>query len=178
VRVRGEAVDRDIEAVLIVGAYGTGKTALAAEMAEMLEERGRPYAAIDLDWLAWVHAAGLDRSASNRLFLRNLSAVVANDILAGARFFVLAGAYSDRLEFDDLVAMLPMPLRVVRLTVPLDEIVRRLRSDVSAGRHDALAQAEAGIAQDEVLGAEDRTVSNDRPIRETAVDVLEWLGWH
>jgi pantothenate kinase-related protein Tda10 len=77
----------DPDAVLIVGAYGTGKSALAAEMAELLEEGGRPYAAIDLDWLAWTNAAA-DAWAANRLFLRNLSAVVANDVAAGARFFV------------------------------------------------------------------------------------------
>jgi hypothetical protein len=167
----------DPEAVLIIGAYGTGKSALAAEMAELLEEDGRPYAAIDLDWLAWTNAAATDASAANRLFLRNLSALVANDVAAGARLFVLAGAYSDRPEFDDLVATLSMPLRVVRLTVPLDEIVRRLRSNVSAGRHDALENAEEGIVQAELVGVGERTVSNDRPIRDTAAEVLEWLGW-
>jgi hypothetical protein len=89
----------------------------------------------------------------------------------------LAGAYADRSAFDDLVATLAMPVRVVRLTVPLDEIVRRLRSDVSGGRHDALENAEAGVPQAELVGIGERTVSNDRPIGETAADVLEWLGW-
>jgi Type IV secretion-system coupling protein DNA-binding domain len=165
------------EAVLIVGAYGTGKTELAAEIAEVLEARGRPYAAIDLDWLAWADTREMDDATANRLFLKNLSAVIANDLDEGVRLFVLAGSYSERSEFDDLVEMLPMPLRVVRLTVPLDVIARRLRADDSAGRHDALAEAEAGIARRELPGIEDRTVSNDRPIQETAAEVLDWLGW-
>ena len=130
--------EHELEAVLIIGAYATGKTALASEIAEMLEVQGRPYAAIDLDWLAWADTGSADESFSNRLMLMNLGAVVANDIAEGVRSFVLAGAYSDRSELNELVAALPMPLRIVRLTVPLEVIERRLRSDVSAGRHDAL----------------------------------------
>ena len=169
--------ERGLEAVLIIGAYATGKTALASEIAEMLEVGGRPYAAIDLDWLVWADTGSADESFSNRLMLRNLAAVVANDIAEGVRFFVLAGAYSDQSELNDLVAALPMRLRIVRLTVPLEVIERRLRSDVSAGRHDALRDAQAGIAQTELRGVEDLTVSNDRSIHETATEVLDWLGW-
>ena len=169
--------EHELGAVLIIGAYATGKTALASEIAEMLEVEGRPYAAIDLDWLAWADTGSADESFSNRLMLMNLGAVVANDIAEGVRSFVLAGAYSDRSELNELVAALPMPLRIVRLTVPLEVIERRLRSDVSAGRHDALRDVEGGIAQAELRGAEDLTVSNDRPIHETATEVLDWLGW-
>lgn len=167
----------DLEALLIIGAYGTGKTALAAAIAEMLEERGRPYAAIDLDWLAWADTEGLDEDSADRLMLRNLSAVVTNDVEEGVRLFVLAGAYTDRSDLDDLMSTLSMPIRVVRLTAPLEVIERRLRFDVSAGRHDALRNAAEGIPQEELIGAEHRTVSNDRPIQETATEVLDWLGW-
>jgi hypothetical protein len=39
--------------VLISGAFGTGKSSTAEEMATILEARGLAYAAMDLDWLAW-----------------------------------------------------------------------------------------------------------------------------
>ena len=39
--------------VLISGAFGTGKSSIAEEMATVIEGRGLAYAAIDLDWLAW-----------------------------------------------------------------------------------------------------------------------------
>ena len=87
----------DLEALLIIGAYGTGKTALAAEIAEMLEERGRPYAAIDLDWLAWADTEGLDGDSADRLMLRNLSAVVIND--APKRAFV-SSYWPGRIRID------------------------------------------------------------------------------
>ena len=39
-------------AILITGPYGSGKSSLASEIAEVVEGE-LPYAAIDMDWLAW-----------------------------------------------------------------------------------------------------------------------------
>ncbi len=39
----------DPEAVLITGVYGSGKTSVVEEIADVLERRGVPYAALDLD---------------------------------------------------------------------------------------------------------------------------------
>ncbi len=46
-------VDSKPEAVLLIGPYGSGMTSVAVEMAELIEDRDVPYAAIDLDWRAW-----------------------------------------------------------------------------------------------------------------------------
>lgn len=70
-----------------------------------------------------------------------------------------------------------MPMRIVRLTVPLEEIERRLRSDVTTGRQDDLRHAAEQIDAAEGVGLEDLTVPNDRPIRSIASEVLDWLGW-
>ena len=40
-------------AVLLTGLFGTGKSSVAIEMADVLEKRGVPYALIDLDYLCW-----------------------------------------------------------------------------------------------------------------------------
>ena len=42
----------DADGVLITGVYGTGKSALVEEIAHVLEVRGVPFGAMDLDWLA------------------------------------------------------------------------------------------------------------------------------
>jgi Mrp family chromosome partitioning ATPase len=47
--------------VLIVGVYGTGKTSVCTEIAEVLEAAGVSYGAIDLDWLGWYDAELDDR---------------------------------------------------------------------------------------------------------------------
>ena len=41
------------QALVITGVYGVGKTTTAAQIADLLEERGAHYAALDLDWLSW-----------------------------------------------------------------------------------------------------------------------------
>jgi hypothetical protein len=169
--------ERDVEAVLITGAYGSGKSSLAAEIADMLEERGLPYAAIDLDWLAWADTGRQDESAEHRLLLKNLASVMRNYLDAGVRFFVLARAFRSTSELESLIGALPMRPRLVRLTLPADVIERRLGSDVTSGRHDDLRELTALVAEAEVEGIEDRTVSNDRPISGAAAEVLEWLDW-
>jgi adenylylsulfate kinase-like enzyme len=66
------------EGVLITGVYGSGKSSVAAEIAYLLEQRGEPYALLDLDYLGWADAGRPGRAAEVRLMLANLVAVAAN----------------------------------------------------------------------------------------------------
>jgi hypothetical protein len=63
-----------------------------------------------------------------------------------------------------MAQLLGLPLRVVRLTVPLPGIERRLAGDVTIGRRDDLREAASSIAAAEGAGVEDVVISNDRPI--------------
>jgi hypothetical protein len=69
------------------------------------------------------------------------------------------------------------PLRVVRLTVPLRRIERRLASDVTSGRRDDLREAASWIASAVGAGVDDVVISYDRPIGVVARDVMTFLGW-
>ena len=163
--------------MLITGVYGSGKSSVAEEMAAVLEEHDAPYALLDLDFLAWFDTGGEGGPTEHRMMLTNLAAVVGNYLAVGVRFFVLAKALRDAAELEDLRAGLPMPLKVVRLTVPLEEVEERLSHDVTTGRSDDLREAAAWTAARSGVGIEDLAVSNDRPIREVAADILGWLGW-
>jgi adenylylsulfate kinase-like enzyme len=171
--------DARLEAVLITGLYGSGKSSVAAEIAELLEARDVPYAAIDLDWLAWANVGEGDGHGpiENRLLLPNLRAVVANDMAAGVRRLVLAGTIRTREEMDALRDALAVPMRVVRLDVPLAVIESRLGADPTSGRASDLEVARREAADSQVLGFEDLAVDNDRAIREVAADIVRWLGW-
>jgi hypothetical protein len=170
---------RPSEAVLITGVFGSGKSSVAVEIADVLEQRGAPFAVLDLDFLAWFHVTGPDdRTAECRMMLANLAPVVGNYLSAGVRFFILAWAARDRTELEDLKATLSMPLKVVRLTLPLHEIRSRVRFDVTTGRQDDLRRAAEWIAGSEGEGIEDLTLPNDRPIRQVALEILDWLGWN
>ena len=165
------------DAVLLTGVYGSGKTTVMEEMADMLEGHEVPYAAVDLDWLTWANIADGHGAAGHRLMLANLAAVVANFRAAGMTRFLLAGSFNERSEVDDVAATLECRLRVVRLTVPIDEIARRLATSTTSGRREDLEQARRDMASGVGAGLGDLVVANDRPIRDVADEVVTWLRW-
>jgi hypothetical protein len=160
----------------VAGVFGSGKSSVAAEIADVLEKRDAPFAFLDLDFLAWGYA-GSHEEAEQRLLLKNLTAVVGNYVDVGVRYFVLAGFIRNAWELESLRRELGMPLRVVRLSVPWPEIERRLRSDVTTGRQDDLRRAAHQVEASEGVGIEDLAVSNDGPIDQVAAEILDWLGW-
>jgi hypothetical protein len=169
--------DQTREAVLIMGLFGSGKSSVAVEMADILEKRGVRYAVVDLDWLSWGWAGSDEEGAEHRMMLRNLAPVVGNYLDAGVRFVILARAIREGWELESLRASLPVPLRVVELRVPWAEIERRLRSDVTTARADDLRDAAAWAASPHDSAIGEIIVSNDRAIRDVATDILDRLGW-
>jgi energy-coupling factor transporter ATP-binding protein EcfA2 len=164
------------EAVLVTGVYGSGKTTAIEEMAGMLEAADVPYAAIDLDWLAW---ANLDDHGpeSRRVLLANLASVVRNFLSAGMTHFLFAGSVDDPGHVTDLAAASDMPMRVVRLTAAIEVIAQRLESSPTTGRLDDLERARADIEQGRGAELGHLVVDGDRPVREVARQILGWLGW-
>jgi hypothetical protein len=163
--------------VLLTGVYGSGKSSVAEEIAYLLEQRGEPYALLDLDYLSWAADGTSDRASEFGLMLENLAAVAANYRRAGIRLFVLAYFVRSAGEVQGVREALGLPLRVARLTVRLPEIERRLAGDVTSGRRDDLRAAAASIAAAEGTGVEDVVIGNDRPIGVVARDVMTFLGW-
>jgi hypothetical protein len=168
---------REAEGVLLTGVYGPGKSSVAEEIAYLLEQRGERYALLDLDYLSWAGTGTDDRAAEFGLMLQNLAAVAANYQRAGIRLFVLAYFARSAGEVQGVREALGLPLRVVRLTVRLPVIERRLAGDVTSGRRDDLRAAAASIAAAEGAGVEDAAISNGRPIGIVARDVMTFLEW-
>jgi gluconate kinase len=165
------------DGVLINGVYGCGKSTVAAEIADQLERRDISYAALDLDWLTWFEAPGLDDDSPEQIFLDNLAGVVGNYLRVGVQHFVLAGSVRDRDALDRIRVSIPVPLRVVRLEVPIDVIDRRLLADPTEGRRGDLRVAMTWLTDGTGAGLEDLAVNNEQPIAEVARAIIEWLGW-
>jgi adenylylsulfate kinase len=167
----------DGSGVLLTGVYGAGKSSVAAEISFVLERRRQPHALLDVDYLGWGGDAFDDHTAGFGLTLRNLAAVASNYRDAGISLFIVAYFIRDHDALRAVREATGVPLRVVRLSVPLSDIERRLAADVTSGRRDNLREAAASIATSEGVGVEDLTVVNDQPIDIVARDVMTWLGW-
>jgi len=165
------------DGVLLTGVYGSGKSSVAAEIAYLLEQRGEPHALLDLDYLSWAGTGSGGRTEEFGLMLANLAAVAGNYRRAGIQRFVLAYFVRDQAEVRGVRDVLAVPLRVVRLAVPLGDIERRLAGDVTSGRRDDLREAAASLAAGEGAGVEDVLIGNDRPVGVVAREVLDFLGW-
>lgn len=166
-------VSPDPQGVLITGVYGSGKSSVAAEIGYELEQRGELYALLDLDFLGWVG----DHDTGRATMLRNLATIAPNYKGLGVGRYVLAYFVPDRRALDAINDALAVPLRVVRLSVPITEIERRLSADVTSGRKDDLRDAAESIASSAGAGVEDLLIENTGPVQEIAGAVMSWLGW-
>lgn len=171
------ALVNDAAGAIVTGVFGVGKSSVIEEMAELLEHRGVSYGAIDVDWLWWFHVPEIDDASSRRILFSNLGSVVANYLDAGVVRFLLAWSIRDQRDLDALRKVLPFPLRVLRLTTPIEVIRSRLATEVSVGRQRDLRNAERWLRNGTGSDLAEESVSNDRPIREVANEILDLLGW-
>jgi Adenylylsulphate kinase len=165
------------EGVLITGVYGSGKSSVAAEIAYLLEQHGERFALLDLDYLSWAGPDTGDRAAEIELLSRNLAAIVPNYRRIGVTLFVLAYFVRGTAELQAIRTALGLPLKVVRLAVPLAVIEQRLVSDVTSGRRDDLREAAEQIATAEGVGLEHVTIVNDRPVDVVVQEIMTFLSW-
>jgi hypothetical protein len=70
-----------------------------------------------------------------------------------------------------------VPLRVVRLSLPLPVIEQLLAADVTTERREELREAARQIEAAEGVGLEDVEVANDCPVPVVAQQIMTWLGW-
>jgi predicted kinase len=167
-------------AVLLTGQFGSGKTAVAVEVAHQLERRGVRNAAIDLDWLSWV-GPGVEGAALQGVLAANLTAVAANYRAVGVDHLVLARALLSPAHRATVEQALPgCALTVIRLVVDDSVASRRVSArDSGAELAELLADERDVSAAVAGAGVQDVDVDNDgtRPVTAVADEVLRACGW-
>lgn len=163
--------------ILLSGPVGSGKTRVLLEIGRVLEELGRPYALVDLDWLAWLSPPAGGKLSVQDVLIANLRSVWRTFRRAGVEQLVAARYLEHSDQLAAVREALPgVDLFAVRLAVSRELLAERLRRRDSGSeleQHLALvADAETPLFEDAVVGNGDH-----RHPRETALEVLTLAGW-
>lgn len=121
-----------VQALLITGTVGVGKTSTLEAAACLLAADGVPHAAINLDDLRRAWPSPANDPFNLAVELQNLSAVAANYVAAGAHKLLLAGVVETPAQRRAYEQALGWPVVVSRLDADLEVVRRRL-----AHRHDS-----------------------------------------
>jgi hypothetical protein len=170
-----------IPVLLITGAPGAGKTALAKEIGEQLFHAAVPHAVIDLDELARIRPAEPDKRAWTDLTAKNLRAIWPNYRDLGIDRLVLAGLVTSPETIETYTQAIPgADPTVCRVHAPFDTLDARLRHREPGTVRSFLLDAAPRLHQHLASQAfEDITIENHpgRDISEAARTVLDRLGW-
>lgn len=170
-----------VPVLLITGPVGVGKTSVLAEITELLEAAGVPFAAVDLDNLSWCYPTppGDDRFRSGLTF-RNLASVWRNFRDAGAQRLVIARVVESRDELGRYREAVPgADITLVRLRADGRTLRDRIdRREIGLGHqwHSERATELARLMDERRL--EDTLIETDeRSVNEIAREVLTKAGW-
>jgi hypothetical protein len=170
-----------VPTLLVTGAPGAGKTAVAREMSEMLSRVGEPHALIDLDELTRGTLAEPSLDFNLSLAVENLAAVWENFRKRGVRRALLARVILSLDEVHRFASAIPgSDVTVCRVAADADVEDRRIRErdpGISASFLSELApDVEEQMAGLRLPGF---TVHNgpDTSITELARAVLQRARW-
>jgi adenylylsulfate kinase len=169
----------DVPTLLLTGSSGSGKTAVAAEICDVLSELRIPNAALDLDSLAWQWPPS--SAWNDELMFKNLAVLWPNFRDHGATHLVLARVLEDARELNHYRdAISGAQIVVCRLTAPEHERIERLRRRIPPGDwcewHIARSRELEPLL--ERAGIEDFVIENEMiSLRAAACEVLMRAGW-
>jgi hypothetical protein len=171
---------RPVPVLVITGPVGVGKTAVAAEVSELLARGQVAHAMLDLDALRCCFPRPPDDRFHDALGLRNLAAVWANFRAAGATCLVLADVVEDRRKLLAYEAAIPgAVVQVIRLQATVPTLMRRLEGRETETSLDWFRQRTAELAEImDRAGCEDVLVDTEgRSVVEVAREVVRRAGW-
>ena len=161
--------------LIVTGSVGVGKTTVASEISELLEQARIAHAFVDLDALRWCYPRRPDDRFSVGLGMKNLAAVWSNFRERGATSLVVADVIESRAELDRYRAAIPgADIFVVRLSASLHTLADRLkRRELGAGLAWHLQRAPELAAIMERNKVEDLLVATDgKTVTQIAEEIL------
>lgn len=166
--------------MIITGPVGVGKTTVALEVSELLEQGGIAHACVDLDALRWCYPRQPGDRFSTGLAMKNLAAIWVNFQDYGATSLIVADVIETRFGLDRYRAAIPgADILVVRLTASLSTLHERVKQrELGAGLAWHLQRAPELAAIMERNHVEDLLVSTDgKTVTEIAREILQQTRW-
>lgn len=177
-----ETADRTAPlALLITGTVGVGKTTIADAVGDLLREAAVPGAVVDIDWLRNAWPAPPSDRFNSALAMRNLRAISANFLQAGATRLVLAGVVESAADRAAHAQAVGVPMTVCRLHADLDlvrsRLVRRHEHDDDLREWYVRRCAELNEIMDATPVADSLVDVTSATPSEAAAAVLQQVGW-
>jgi hypothetical protein len=167
--------------LLLTGGPGSGKTAIAKEIGELLRRAGVRYAVVDLDALGEVGPPVDGGTFNSPLIAQNLAAMWPNYRAHGVDRLVLARVIGGAEEIAALRSAVPeADMRIGLILAPAGAVIERLRARETGVKRDFLVRIAPGLGDHlNRLGLEDFSVDNGagRSVTSVALEVLDKLGW-
>ena len=167
-----------INALLITGSMGSGKTTVLSEASDLLTARNIPHASIDVDALGTAHLP--PTLQNNHLMYQNLQSVWENYAHAGVTRLLLARAIEDRAELEQCRnAVSGAEIVICRLTASLKTMQHRVQTrEIGTLQNTLVARvAELNSILDRAH-LEDFSLSNEnRSVTEVAHETLVRAAW-
>jgi len=181
-RERSPTDDADtlVEVLFLTGQPGSGKTALAKELSELLWQCRTPHAVIELDELCRGVLPTPMAHFNRTLAVANLTAVWANFYAAGVRRLIITRIIETREDLDQFASAIPQAqVTMCILHAPADLIQQRLTErEPGSARMFLLHATRCNAAQIAELDLSGIQVDNgDRPIIAVACEILENVCW-
>jgi adenylylsulfate kinase-like enzyme len=167
--------------LLITGPVGVGKTAVAFETMELLEERDVSHAFFDVDGLTYFHPKPSDDRFGERFAIEALAVLVPRlREEQGIERLILARVLWERESLGRYREAIPdAEIKVVRLTAPIEVIDARIRRrEAGSAVEWYLARARELDAHWKARPVEDLLVQTEgRSVRDIAEEIVRALGW-
>jgi predicted kinase len=175
-----DTTDPPVEVLFLTGQPGSGKTALAKELSELLWHCRAPHAVIELDELCRGVLPTPTVNFNRTLAVANLTAVWTNFYRAGVRRLILTRIIESRDDLDQFSNAIPQAqITLCVLHAPADLIQQRLiEREPGSARTFLLSATTRSAEQIAELDLPGIHVDNGvRPITEVARELLERVHW-